>query len=108
MLRMSVACVVRGNGCSNAVTGPVLGLTGRGRPWATIADARIAKTNAGKSLLWCLLISDSEMLMAAARTLIGSAVDACLAKWPNRRCTSASAPRSLEHRRERRSRNQPA
>jgi len=32
-----------------------------------IPDARVAKTNAGKSLLWCLLISGSEMLMARPR-----------------------------------------
>src|SRR5258708_11599696 len=34
---------------------------------ASIPDARVAKTNAAKSLLWCLLISGSEMLMARPR-----------------------------------------
>ena len=68
-----------------------------------IPDARIAKTDARKSLLWCLLISGSEMLMAAAPPLIGGPrVDACLATR-----ASASAPRFLEHQREGRSRNRP-
>src|SRR5260370_40266614 len=34
---------------------------------ASIPDARVAKTNAGKRLLWCLLISGSEMLMSRPR-----------------------------------------